>query len=717
MMTRSGGDALRTSTSWGTGTRRSIDEIPHLSSARREAFSKHELEKFNISNLEWINDIPECPVFYPTKEEFENPLDYIQQIAPMASKFGICKIVSPLVATVPAGIVLMKEKAGFRFTTRVQPLRLSEWNANDKISFFMSGRNYTFREFEKMANKIYARRYSSAGYLPDKYLEEEFWHEITNGKIETVEYACDIDGTAFSSSPSDQLGKSKWNLKWLSRHPMSILRLLEAAIPGVTDPMLYIGMLFSMFAWHVEDHFLYSINYHHCGASKTWYGVPGHAAYDFEKVVKECVYAHDLLSSEEDDAAFSVLLEKTTMFPPTILLEKGIPVCRAVQRPGEFVVTFPRAYHAGFSHGFNCGEAVNFATGGWFPFGAAASKHYASLKRSPLLPYEELLCKEAKFLDDRLSNADSLNFVPSKHFSSQSSIKISFVLLIRFQHHARWVLMKFGACMRLSSDVIGTVLCSICRCDCYVSYFQCNCNLQPICLRHVMERTHCSCGGKCIVFLRKDLGELEALAQKFEEEDGILEAVEKKNLLHTTEDGYSPYCKIKFVETPAIAENAELYTQDLTCISQKEDILYGSPVQISSDSSTLSSSIGLDDGSSMDIDDCGKSRRANPTDCSVRLSGKEYGSPQLIRSSDKCATDYNAGTRRTAFLQDSDDESDSEIFHVKRRSSMIMVNRSANNSTSQRFPEQQPTVYQHSLEERKRNGAIEPRFTMMVDTI
>lgn len=88
MMTRSGGDALRTSTSWGTRTRRSIDEIPHLSSARREAFSKHELEKFNISNLEWINDIPECPVFYPTKEEFENPLDYIQQIAPMASKFG-----------------------------------------------------------------------------------------------------------------------------------------------------------------------------------------------------------------------------------------------------------------------------------------------------------------------------------------------------------------------------------------------------------------------------------------------------------------------------------------------------------------------------------------------------------------------------------------------------------------------------------------------------
>ena len=40
-----------------------------------------------------------------------------------------------------------------------------------------------------------------------------------------------------------------------------------------------------------------------------------------------------------------------------------------MQAAGEFVVTFPRAYHGGFSNGFNCGEAVNFATDDWFPFG------------------------------------------------------------------------------------------------------------------------------------------------------------------------------------------------------------------------------------------------------------------------------------------------------------------------------------------------------------
>ncbi|WOL13228.1 lysine-specific demethylase JMJ706-like isoform X1 [Canna indica] len=687
MMTRSGGVPLKTSISWGTRTHRNVDGVLHLSGVRREAFLKHKLEKFDISNLQWINDIPECPVFYPTKEEFENPLDYIQQIAPMASKFGICKIVSPLVASVPAGIVLMKEKVGFRFTTRVQPLRLAEWNEDDKISFFMSGRNYTFREFEKMANKIFARRYSSAGYLPDKYLEEEFWNEITNGKIESVEYACDIDGSAFSSSSSDQLGKSKWNLKKLSRHPKSILRLLRAAIPGVTDPMLYIGMLFSMFAWHVEDHYLYSINYHHCGASKTWYGVPGHAAFDFEKVVREHVYDHELLSTKGNDAAFDVLLEKTTMFPPNILLQNGIPVYKAVQKPGEFVVTFPRAYHAGFSHGFNCGEAVNFATGDWFSFGYAASKHYAFLKRSPLLPYEELLCKEALLLSNRFSNAVSLNLVQIKDFPSQRSVKIAFVQLIRFQHYARWLLMNFGARMHHSSDLTGTVLCSICKRDCYISYFQCNCNLQPVCLHHVKERTNCSCGGNCIVFLRKDLPELETVARKFEQEDGILEEIERQNLLCTIEeDGYRPYCKTKFVEALVIEEKTVLHSQGLRFMSRNEGAMHGSPVfQPHSESSTLSS-IGLDDGS-LEIDDGEKSKRTTLVDCSRRHSGSEYGSLQFIPSSDKCKSDCNTGFSKVP-MQDSDD-SDSEIFRVKRRSSMMLAKRSANDLIIPRFPGQQ----------------------------
>lgn len=97
--------------------------------------------------------------------------------------------------------------------------------------------------------------------------------------------------------------------------------------------------------------FLCSINYHHCGASKTWYGIPGHAAPAFERVVGKHVYKNEILSGEGEDEAFDVLLGKTTMFPPSILLEHDVPVYKAVQNPGDFVITFPRSYHAGFSHG------------------------------------------------------------------------------------------------------------------------------------------------------------------------------------------------------------------------------------------------------------------------------------------------------------------------------------------------------------------------------
>lgn len=41
----------------------------------------------------------------------------------------------------------------------------------------------------------------------------------------------------------------------------------------------------------------------------------------------------------------------------------GVAVVRAVQEPGDIIVTFPRAYHSGFSNGFCIGEATNFGMG------------------------------------------------------------------------------------------------------------------------------------------------------------------------------------------------------------------------------------------------------------------------------------------------------------------------------------------------------------------
>ncbi|CAA2994583.1 Hypothetical predicted protein [Olea europaea subsp. europaea] len=706
IMSRSGGDSLRAPAPCGVRLHANVDIYSRSGAASndKDLFLKRKVAKFDTSDLEWTDKISECPIYYPTKEEFEDPLIYLQKIASEASKYGICKIVSPVLASVPAGVVLMKEKAGFKFTTRVQPLRLAEWDTDDKVTFFMSGRNYTLRDFEKMANKEFARRYHIAGGLPSTYLEKEFWQEIACGKTESVEYACDVDGSAFSSSPNDPLGKSNWNLKKLSRLPKSILRLLETAIPGVTEPMLYIGMLFSMFAWHVEDHYLYSINYHHCGAAKTWYGIPGHAALDFERIVREHVYTHDILSANEEDGAFDVLLGKTTLFPPNILLDHDVPVFKAVQKPGEFVITFPRAYHAGFSHGFNCGEAVNFATGDWFPLGSIASRRYALLNRTPLLPQEELLCKEAMQLYTNLELEDP--DYSSADLISQNSIKVSFVNLIRFQHRARWSLMKWKACTYVSFISHGTILCSMCKRDCYIAYVNCNCFSHPVCLRHDIKSLNLPCGGNPTLCVREDILDLEAAARRFEQEEDIRYEIQQdrnsedsaqlaKMFSRAENDGYLPYCDINLEfneEIPQSENQIQHQTYSYPCWSTlctgTENIKTET-----SDASILgslsSSNLGVVAESSQGFFVTGSVEgNINSGNLALTMFSRDCITcvPEVSQSS---ASEYAGSQKKVVKMTDfgtsvneESDDSDFEIFRVKRRSSTKTEQRNAQNPVS-----------------------------------
>lgn len=90
MMARSGGDALRASSSCGVRLHGNTDSFYRSSGApnERDAFSKRKVDKFDTTDLEWIDQIPECPVYRPTKEDFEDPLVYLQKIAPEASKYG-----------------------------------------------------------------------------------------------------------------------------------------------------------------------------------------------------------------------------------------------------------------------------------------------------------------------------------------------------------------------------------------------------------------------------------------------------------------------------------------------------------------------------------------------------------------------------------------------------------------------------------------------------
>lgn len=72
---------------------------------------------------------------------------------------------------------------------------------------------------------------------------------------------------------------------------------------------------------------------------------------------------------------------------------------RTDQQAGEFVVTFPRAYHAGFNQGFNFAEAVNFAPADWIRKGRDCVEHYGLQRRLCVFSHDELILHMAQKTD------------------------------------------------------------------------------------------------------------------------------------------------------------------------------------------------------------------------------------------------------------------------------------------------------------------------------
>ena len=81
----------------------------------------------------------------------------------------------------------------------------------------------------------------------------------------------------------------------------------------------------------------------------------------------------------------------TTQISPSLLSKQGIPIFQMRHEPGTFLVTFPKAYHAGFSYGFNVGEAVNFATYDWLASGGEAEERYRTFARNSVFSHQRLL--------------------------------------------------------------------------------------------------------------------------------------------------------------------------------------------------------------------------------------------------------------------------------------------------------------------------------------
>uniref|UniRef100_A0A453A2Y6 Uncharacterized protein n=1 Tax=Aegilops tauschii subsp. strangulata TaxID=200361 RepID=A0A453A2Y6_AEGTS len=494
--------------------------------------------------------LDEAPVFHPTEEEFKDTLKYIESIRPTAEPYGICRIVPPPSWKPPC---LLKEKSTWEnstFSTRVQKVdklqnrtsskkstrggmmkkrrKLSEPEENSKRFGFEPGPELTLQKFQKYADYFseqYFKKDASMNSPPSvEDIEGEYWRivESPTEEIEVI-YGADLEtgsfGSGFPKLPpetksgvEDKYAQSGWNLNNLPRLQGSVLSFEGGDISGVLVPWVYVGMCFSSFCWHVEDHHLYSLNYLHWGAPKMWYGVPGKDAVNLESAMRK--HLPDLFEEQPD-----LLHNLVTQFSPSLLKSEGVQAYRCVQREGDFVLTFPRAYHAGFNCGFNCAEAVNVAPIDWLPVGQNAVELYREQARKITVSHDKLLLGAAReairaqwdILFLKRNTADNLRW--KSVCGPDSTICKSLKARIETELAQRQNLCSPSQSRKMDAEFDSTDReCAFCYYDLHLSASGCPCCPEKYaCLLHAKQLCSCDWDKRFFLF-RYDVNELNILA-------------------------------------------------------------------------------------------------------------------------------------------------------------------------------------------------------------
>ncbi|XP_053210846.1 lysine-specific demethylase 5D-like isoform X3 [Panonychus citri] len=449
-----------------------------------------------------------------------------------------------------------------------------------EFGFAQSQRDYTLADFGEMADQFKADYFRLPPHMvPLSRVEKEFWRLVSSmDESVTVEYGADLHTNDFGSgfptkkskfiSPADlEYIDHPWNLNNLPILEGSVFKYINSNISGMIVPWIYVGMCFSTFCWHNEDHWSYSINYLHWGEAKTWYGVPGDAAEKFEDAMKQV--APELFDSQPD-----LLHQLVTICNPNILMKSDVPIYRTNQQAGEFVVTFPRAYHAGFNQGLNLAEAVNFAPSEWISMGRICVDHYAMLQRYPVFSHDELICRMA-FIADELDIAIA------------SATYDDMLEMVKKETHLRSQLDDWGIIQ--TEQMVFEALadderqCYYCRTTCYLSSLSCQCKSDKfVCLIHKDKLCKKCTPSQHILKYRHGLEEFPEMMKKLKERINIYDEwimkVQKvlngdtEEVVHLAEvQNLSEEAKIQFFPT-----NTNVYEQLSSLI---EDMKEQSKVQ------------------------------------------------------------------------------------------------------------------------------------------
>ncbi|XP_032496396.1 lysine-specific demethylase 4D-like [Phocoena sinus] len=284
-------------------------------------------------------------IVHPTMEEFEDFCKYIVYVESQgAHRAGLAKVI-------PAKG--WKARQTYDDTDDIliaAPLQqVTTGQAGVFTQHHKKKKAMTESEYRRLTN---SERHQTPFYSDFEDLRRKYWK---THPCDSPVYGADFHGSLFDENTK------QWNLGHLG----TIQDLLEqecgVVIEGVNTPYLYFSLWKTAFAWHTEDMDFYSINYLHFGEPKTWYAVPPEHGRRLERLAKE-------LFPGCSSGCEAFLRHKVALISPTVLKDNGIPFGRVTQEAGEFMVTFPYGYHSGF----NCAEAINFATQRGIDYGKVA---------------------------------------------------------------------------------------------------------------------------------------------------------------------------------------------------------------------------------------------------------------------------------------------------------------------------------------------------------
>lgn len=265
-------------------------------------------------------------------------------------------------------------------------------------------RKFSLVDFFDHCTEFRNQFFQKYGNMGLDQIEEKFWEfvETQRNDIE-VRYGADIHNLTpgqisgfpmkdtppeikalFDAHEFDKYANHPFSLTNIPYSKGSLLNYINHSISGMTVPWIYVGSLLSTFCWHVEDHYTLSANYCHFGNTKKWYGIPANESQKFEELMRST--APDLFKRQPD-----LLHQLVTLLSPTQITKHGIKCYYANQNPNEFVITYPKVYHAGFNSGFNVNEAVNFTMDMWLEYGEESIRDYKKIKKENVFNHYKLM--------------------------------------------------------------------------------------------------------------------------------------------------------------------------------------------------------------------------------------------------------------------------------------------------------------------------------------